>query len=88
MSAQNDQLFNPTALGAPTPAAAPRRLGTHSPWTVSITHYDGSCGPGLDAVERLVGRVPAAPLCNVCFPGIRVWHLRRQSVRNGWAAHF
>ena len=45
-----------------------RRVGARSPWAVSITYCDGSCGPGLAAV----GRAPAASTCNVCFLGIRV----------------
>ena len=48
------------------------RSPPRSPRTVSVTYRDGSCGPGLDAVGRLVGRVPAASLCDVCFLRIRV----------------
>ena len=53
-----------------------RVLPRQSP-SLTITHRDGSCGPGLDVVERLVGRALAVSLCNVCFPDMHAWHLRR-----------
>jgi hypothetical protein len=40
------------------------------------------------AVERLVGRASATPLCIVCIPGTHVRHLRRQNAWSDRAAHF
>ena len=66
-------------MGAARRAACKRLLATFG---------DDLAALGPVAVERLVGRAPAASLSNVCFPGTHAWHLRRWSARNGQAAHF
>ena len=61
-------------IGASEPMRIEAVLAALHGGTVSVTYCDDPVPTAWDAVGRLVGRVPAVSLCNVCFPCARVWH--------------
>src|SRR5262249_31010064 len=51
---------------------AERRLGAHSLWAASLTCCDGSCVPGLDAVDDSWGEHGPCPRAVCAFRACRV----------------